>query len=120
MYPGYFDKDIINPADQLERIIDTYNSLRPKPRVSYEKEEDYDAFRYYAGQEVFKAYIAEGAAEAGHKAEYRALQNTYKKKLKENAKSEKEMAALQAKAAELEAKYLSELEASKHKIDKQT
>ena len=120
MYPDYFDRDVTNPADQLERIIDKYNELRPEPRVSYANEEDYDAFRYYAGQEVFKAYIAEGAAEAGHKAEYRALQNTYKKKLKENAKSEKEMAALQSKAAEMQAKYLSELEASRKKIDKQT
>ena len=120
MYPDYFDRDVTNPADQLERIIDKYNELRPKPSVSYANEEDYDAFRYYAGQEVFKAYIAEGAAEAGHKAEYRALQNTYKKKLKENAKSEKEMAALQSKAAEMQAKYLSELEASRKKVDKQT
>ena len=46
LYPGYFDKDITNPADQLEHIIDTYSSLKPKPVVSYATEEDYDAYRF--------------------------------------------------------------------------
>ncbi len=46
LYPGYFDKDITNPADQLEHIIDTYSSLKPKPVVSYATEEDYDAYGF--------------------------------------------------------------------------
>lgn len=120
LYPDLFSPDIDNPADQLDSIVDRLRATKPKPVVSYANEKDFDAFRYYAGQEIFKAYIAEGAAEAGRKSEYRKLQNEYNKKLKANEKSEKEMAVLQAKAAEMQARYLSELEESRKKVTRQT
>lgn len=120
LYPDLFNPDIDNPADQLDSIVDKLRATKPKPVVSYANEKDFDAFRYYAGQEIFKAYIAEGAAEAGRKYEYRKLQNEYNKKLKANEKSEKEMAVLQAKAAEMQARYLSELEESRKKVTRQT
>lgn len=120
LYPDLFNPDIDNPADQLDSIVDKLRATKPKPVVSYANEKDFDAFRYYAGQEIFKAYIAEGAAEAAQKSEYRKLQNEYNKKLKANEKSEKEMAVLQAKAAEMQARYLSELEESRKKVTRQT
>ena len=120
LYPDLFSPDIDNPADQLDSIVDKLRATKPKPVVSYANEKDFDAFRYYAGQEIFKAYIAEGAAEAGRKYEYRKLQNEYNKKLKANEKTEKEMAVLQAKAAEMQARYLSELEESRKKVTRQT
>lgn len=119
-YPDMFDPEVYNPGDQLDYIVDKLSMLKPKPKVSYANEKDFDAYRYYAGQEIFKAYIAEGAAEAASKTEYKKLKQQYNKELKANAKTEKEMAALQSKAAEMQARYIEQLNISRKKIDRQT
>ena len=120
LHPDLFDRDRANPADQLEDIVDHLRMLKPSPKVNYFNENDYDAYRYYAGQEIFKAYIAEGAAEAGRRSEYQNLKREYNRKLKENAASETEMSMLQEKATEMQTKYLDQLEKSKKMVTKQT
>ncbi len=77
LYPDMFNSDITNPADQLEDIVDKLRALKPQESTSWNTDEDYEAFKHYAAQEIFNAYVSEGIASAGNKAAFNKLQKQY-------------------------------------------
>ena len=92
-YPEYFGKDITNPADMLEQIVDITRSLKPSPEIDSMKEEDFDVYRYSVGQDILKAFVDNGA-DAAMRDKYDQLLKKGLQKAKDKAKAQKDKAKL--------------------------
>ena len=81
-FPEYFPDDIINQADQLIRIGDVVDSLRPKPALNRELEgAAYEEATYLLGQKIMDAY---------YDVRYTAGKDSYAQKRNANLKKYRE------------------------------
>lgn len=92
-YPEYFSKDITNPADQLEQLVDITRSLKPSPEIDSMTDEDFDVYRYRVGQDILKAFVDNGA-DAAMRDKYDQLLKKGLQKAKDKAKAQKDKAKL--------------------------
>ena len=89
LYPWAFDSEIINPADQLERMIEVANI----PRVTYENpyiDADIDSAAIIYAQDIFDKYLelrANDSINAKQEDEIQKLKAEYDKKRKDIIKN---------------------------------
>lgn len=92
-YPEYFSRDIVNPAEQLEQLIDVTRSLKASPEIESMTDEDFDVYRYSVGQDILKAFV-DGGKNAAMRERYEKQLEKGLQKAKTKAKEQKEKAKI--------------------------
>ena len=123
-FPEYFPDTILNQADQLIRIADVVDSLRPRPTVNQELEgAAFDEATYMIGQQIFDSYfnVRYEAGKNDYRQQYAESIRNYKKQLREdyNRKLHEQYQKANEKRKEIKDKYEKASKEQKEKYRKQ-
>ena len=123
-FPEYFPDTILNQADQLIRIADVVDSLRPRPAVNQELEgAAFDEAIYMIGQQIFDSYfnVRYEAGKNDYRQQYAESMRNYKKQLREdyNRKLHEQYQKANEKRKEIKDKYEKASKEQKEKYRKQ-